>query len=103
VNDNWFLAELFAAYVRAYGARAKTERFAFQHGCCVEYYLDGCTTWLFVRDSNFVQMACRLHRLLRSAQRPPPSVFHRIMDDWPDDLLWDGVSRHGSVFPGVRS
>jgi hypothetical protein len=109
VNDNQFLAELFAVVFRQYGARASVERFAFQHGACVDSYLGGMTTWLFVRDSNFAHMAWSLRKILRYPKLPPMSVVARIIDNWPDGLLWDGVAdrsaiepAHGSVFPGAR-
>lgn len=102
MNDNLFLAELFAVVLRQYGARASVERFEFQNGACVDSYLDGCTTWLFVRDSNFAYLARSLRKILRYSKLPPVSVVSRIIEDWPDDLLWDGVNANGSVFPGVR-
>jgi hypothetical protein len=40
---------------------------------------------------------------------PPMSVVNRIIEDWPTELLWDGVAdrsaiepARSSVFPGVR-
>ncbi len=108
MNDNRFLAELFAVVFRQYGARATVERFAFQNGACVDSYLVGCTTWLFVRDSNFAHMAQSLCKIMSYPKLPPMSVVARIIDNWPEALLWDGVADRsaiepviGSVFPGV--
>jgi hypothetical protein len=109
MNDNQFLAELFAVVFRQYGARVTVERFEFQNGACVDSYREGMTTWLFVRDSNFAPTAYALKKILSYPQLPPMSVVVRIIDDWPERLLWNGVTdrsaiefAHGSVFPGVK-